>query len=276
MHIGAIMVFDPPPDGRPPSQEELCEHLVRRLGQLPRYGQRLSEPHTGGMSWPEWEEDPAFDLAGTSPVRQFPPREGHEELAEWSSGFFSQRLDRHRPLWEMAARRGTRRRSLGARHQDAPLDGRWRRLGRCGPPAARHDSGRGPPASLRRGGEWRAPSPVQAIARRPHLTRVHPARWPLAHAWAGLLPVESMVHAVQMGTHGALHPREALSNARSAVDVDRARGAARGAPARVSTCRSEHGAGSRSCASRWRTSRRSRALSAARSTTSCSPSPPVG
>ena len=28
-----------------------------------------------------------------------------------------------------------------------------------------------------------------------------------------------MVHAAQMGTHGALHPREALSNARSAVDL---------------------------------------------------------
>ena len=63
MHIGAIMVFDPPPDGRPPSREELCEHLMSRLGQLPRYGQRLSEPHTGGLSWPEWEDDPAFDIA---------------------------------------------------------------------------------------------------------------------------------------------------------------------------------------------------------------------
>jgi len=62
MHIGAILVFDPLPDGRPPSREELCQNLERRLGQLPRYLQRLSEPHTGGLSWPEREDDPAFDV----------------------------------------------------------------------------------------------------------------------------------------------------------------------------------------------------------------------
>ena len=62
MHIGGIMVFDPLPDGGPPSHEELCQHLASRLGQLPRYRQRLSEPHTGGLSWPEWEDDPAFDI----------------------------------------------------------------------------------------------------------------------------------------------------------------------------------------------------------------------
>ncbi len=47
MHTGAIMVFDPLPGGGSPSREELCQHLTIRLGQLPRYQQRLSEPHTG-------------------------------------------------------------------------------------------------------------------------------------------------------------------------------------------------------------------------------------
>src|SRR5450631_437090 len=102
MHIGGIMVFDPPPDGGLPSREELCQHVLSRLGQLPRYGQRLSEPHTGGMSWPEWEDDPAFDIARHVARAALPAPGGYEELAEWSSGFFSQRLDRHRPLWEMA------------------------------------------------------------------------------------------------------------------------------------------------------------------------------
>src|SRR5664280_99846 len=55
MHIGGVLVFDPLPDGGAPSREELCQHLAGRLGQLPRYRQRLSEPHTGGLSWPEWE-----------------------------------------------------------------------------------------------------------------------------------------------------------------------------------------------------------------------------
>jgi WS/DGAT/MGAT family acyltransferase len=41
----------------------------------------------------------------------------------------------------------------------------------------------------------------------------------LAHAWAGLLPVETIRQAAQMGAHGALHPREALRNARAALGV---------------------------------------------------------
>ncbi len=142
MHIGGIMVFDPLPDGGPPSREELCEHLASRLGELPRYRQRLSEPHTGGLSWPEWEDDSAFDIARHVARAALPPPGGYEELAEWASGFFSQRLDRHRPLWEMALVEGLADRSLGARAQDTPLDGRWRRLNRCRPPAARHHAGR--------------------------------------------------------------------------------------------------------------------------------------
>jgi WS/DGAT/MGAT family acyltransferase len=39
----------------------------------------------------------------------------------------------------------------------------------------------------------------------------------LARAWAGLLPLDSLVHAAQKGAHGVLHPREALESARSAV-----------------------------------------------------------
>ena len=82
------------------------------LGQLPRYRQRLSEPHTGGLSWPEWEDDPAFDLGKHVARAALPAPGGYEELQEWASGFFSQRLDRHRPLWEMAIVEGL-------------ADGRW-------------------------------------------------------------------------------------------------------------------------------------------------------
>ena len=28
MHIGGVLVFDPLPDGGPPSREELCQHLA--------------------------------------------------------------------------------------------------------------------------------------------------------------------------------------------------------------------------------------------------------
>jgi WS/DGAT/MGAT family acyltransferase len=39
------------------------------------------------------------------------------------------------------------------------------------------------------------------------------------HAWAGLLPVETIVHGAQMGARSAIHPREALRSARAALGV---------------------------------------------------------
>ena len=106
MHIGAIMVFEPPPDGSVPTREQLGRHLAHRLGRLPRYGQRLSEPHTGGLSWPAWEDDPDFDLKRHIAHAALPAPGGERELSEWSSQFFSQRLERHRPLWEMTLLEG--------------------------------------------------------------------------------------------------------------------------------------------------------------------------
>ena len=225
MHIGAIMVFDPPPDGRPPSHEELCEHLVRRLGQLPRYGQRLSEPHTGGLSWPEWEDDPAFDISRHVARAALPAPGGYKELSEWSSGFFSQRLDRHRPLWEMALVEGLAngRWALATKTHHSMVDG----VGSIdvgylildatadaaptapsSPSSASGASGGHTPPSL---GADRQPSAGHPTA--------PGALASLAHVWAGLLPIETMVHAAEMGTHGALHPREALRSARSAIDL---------------------------------------------------------
>ncbi len=219
MHIGAIMVFDPPPDGGPPSYGDLCEHLASRLGQLPRYGQRLSEPHTGGMSWPEWEADPAFDIRRHVARAALPAPGGYEELVEWSSGFFSQRLDRHRPLWEMALVEGLAdgRWALATKTHHCMVDGVGSvdvghlmldatadvtPTARSSPSSASGASGGHAPASF---GVDRQPSPGPLAS--------------LAHAWEGLLPIETAVLAAQMGTHGALHPREALRSARAAIDL---------------------------------------------------------
>jgi hypothetical protein len=49
MHTGVIMIFDPRPDAGSPSREEVCRYLASRLGQLSRYGQRLSEPTRGDV-----------------------------------------------------------------------------------------------------------------------------------------------------------------------------------------------------------------------------------
>jgi diacylglycerol O-acyltransferase / wax synthase len=99
MHIGAILVFETGERGVP-SLDELCEHFQRRLGALPRYRQRLSEPHTGGLTWPSWEEDPAFDLSAHVHRAALPAPGGDRELMEWASDYWSHRLDRRRPLWD--------------------------------------------------------------------------------------------------------------------------------------------------------------------------------
>ncbi len=222
MHIGGVLVFDPLPHGGPPSRAELCQHLASRLGQLPRYGQRLSEPHTGGLSWPEWEDDPAFDIGRHVTRAALPAPGGYDELQEWASGFFSQRLDRHRPLWEMAMVEGLAdgRWALAHKTHHSMVDG-------VGSVDVGHllldataDAGPATPSSPSSVSGASGGHPPSSFDARPTPLSQPTAPGPLAslaHAWAGLIPVDTIVHATQMGAHGVLHPRDALRSARSAL-----------------------------------------------------------
>jgi diacylglycerol O-acyltransferase / wax synthase len=216
MHIGGIMVFDALPDGRAPSHREICAHLEARLESLPRYRQRLSHPRTGGMNWPEWERDPHFELAGHVGRAALPAPGGEAELSEWASRFFSQRLDRHRPLWEMVIVEGLAggRWALAHKTHHCMVDGVGavevghvlldadataapkRGVGRQrAEPAASEASEADPPAaSFARG-------PLEALSR----------------AWAALLPLQAVVGATRLGAASALHPRVAMRRARAAV-----------------------------------------------------------
>lgn len=102
MHIGGVMVFDPPPEGDPPSVDDVRQDLLARLPNLPRWSQRLSAPHTGGLRWPTWEEDEEFEIANHVVAARIPEPRGEQELLGWAAGYYSQRLDRTRPLWEVA------------------------------------------------------------------------------------------------------------------------------------------------------------------------------
>ena len=101
MHIGWAMVFDPLPGGGTPSKAQLCHQLERRLELLPRFRHRLSNPRTGRFSWPSWEPDPSFDVAHHVRRATLPAPGGEAELLEWLGDFYSHRLDRAHPLWEM-------------------------------------------------------------------------------------------------------------------------------------------------------------------------------
>ena len=101
MHVGWAMIFDPLPAGGDPGVAAVRELLDARLSLLPRFRRRLSEPHTGGLSWPSWVEDDTFDVASHVRRASLPAPGGEEELLDWLGDFYSHRLDRAHPLWEM-------------------------------------------------------------------------------------------------------------------------------------------------------------------------------
>jgi diacylglycerol O-acyltransferase / wax synthase len=102
MSIGGVLVFDPPTGSGAPTVDELCVNLARGLGQLPRYSQRLSSSRTGGLAWPRWIDDDRFRIRDHVTHVVLPAPGGQAELCEWAGDFYSHRLDRTRPLWEMA------------------------------------------------------------------------------------------------------------------------------------------------------------------------------
>jgi WS/DGAT/MGAT family acyltransferase len=112
MHIGAALVFPALPEGGVPTIEDVCDRLAGRLGQLPRFSQKLSEPNVGGLRWPSWETDPALDLRRHIRREALPAPGGRDELLAWGAEFWSRQLLRDRPLWELVLLEGLE-------------DGRW-------------------------------------------------------------------------------------------------------------------------------------------------------
>jgi diacylglycerol O-acyltransferase len=66
------------------------------------YRQKLSPPRTGGLSWPSWEHDQRFELEAHVRHATLPSPGDEHEFLDWISDFYSHRLDRSRPLWEVA------------------------------------------------------------------------------------------------------------------------------------------------------------------------------
>jgi len=204
MHIGGVMVFDPLPDGTVPELEAVCANLASRLTMLPRYSERLSSERTGGLTWPHWQADSQFDIRNHVHRAALPAPGGDEELCEWAGDFFSHRLDRTRPLWEMALVEGLEHGcwALATKTHHCLVDG----VGSVGvaellldaePSPAPNDFAR--PETDEPDSLWRAllPQPPEAVS-------------DLARSGA---------RAAAAGIHAALHPRETLEKSRSLVEV---------------------------------------------------------
>ncbi len=101
MHIGWAMTFDHLPEGGTPTVDRIRGTLEDRLELLPHFRCRLSSPRTGGFSRPTWEPDDSFDIAAHVRHATLPAPGARVELLEWLGDFYSHRLDRARPLWEM-------------------------------------------------------------------------------------------------------------------------------------------------------------------------------
>jgi len=101
MHIGGVMLLEPQPGGGAPPIDLIRQDVIDRLPDLPRYTQRLSTPRTGGLHWPSWEDDRRFRVERHVRIAGLPAPAGVDELMEWAGDYYSQRLDRAKPLWEM-------------------------------------------------------------------------------------------------------------------------------------------------------------------------------
>jgi WS/DGAT/MGAT family acyltransferase len=101
MHIGALLVFHPPAGGGPPRIDDLRERLQERLPALPLYRCRLSQPTPTALHWPHWVEDAAFDIRRHVTEAVVPAPGEHEQLFAWAADYWSERLDRAYPLWDM-------------------------------------------------------------------------------------------------------------------------------------------------------------------------------
>jgi diacylglycerol O-acyltransferase len=204
MSIGGVLVFDPLPDGGTPSVEEVWADLAEKLQQLPRYAQRLSTPRTGGLAWPSWVSDEQFDIRNHVGHVALPAPGGRAELCDWAGDFYSHRLDRNRPLWEMALIEGLEggRWALAHKTHHCMVDG----VGSVDVGYLLLDSEPMP-------SEPSFPVPPQADV--PGLLRhaVPAPPQPLAQA------ARAGTHAAGAAMHAVLHPREAFARSRSLAEL---------------------------------------------------------
>ena len=200
MTLGGVMVFDPPAGGVAPTVEAVREHLVARLGELPRYMQRLSSTRTGSLAWPHWVPDEHFDIRHHVDRAELPAPGDEGQLCDWTAEFFSRPLDRTRPLWEMVLIDGLEsgRWALGWKTHHCLVDGvvavdLIALLLGPGPTAGTEPA---PPTRASREPAWRSSVP-EAAARA---------------ADAGLRVGSAAIHA-------AAHPREALDRSRRVAEL---------------------------------------------------------
>ncbi len=96
MHVGSLLILD----GPVPDYQDFCDHIESRLDQVPRYRQRIARIPIG-LARPYWVDDPHFVPSYHLRHTAIPQPGGEEQLRALAGRIMSQRLDPHRPLWEI-------------------------------------------------------------------------------------------------------------------------------------------------------------------------------
>src|SRR5216684_4019779 len=120
MHVGAAAVFE----GKAPPYRDFLRLIEARLGQVPRYRQRVQfVPFKQGR--PVWIDESQFDVEYHVRHTALPAPGGEEELKKLAGRLFSQALDRDKPLWEMwlVEGLGASRFAIVSKTHHAMLDG---------------------------------------------------------------------------------------------------------------------------------------------------------
>lgn len=100
MHVGGLLLFDPPPDAGPGFLRERLIEPSRAYEVRRPFNQRLARPY-GRAGVYHWVGDEAIDLDVHLRHLALPAPGRIRELLELVSTSHSTLLDRHRPLWEL-------------------------------------------------------------------------------------------------------------------------------------------------------------------------------
>lgn len=98
MHVGSVLVLDPPRGGF--DYDRLVDLVGNRIAYVPRYRRRIQEMPLGLMN-PLWVDDENFDVSYHVRRAALPRPGTAAQLEEFVGRVQSRPLDRSRPLWEV-------------------------------------------------------------------------------------------------------------------------------------------------------------------------------
>ena len=215
LHVAQACVFDAAASVHSYSFDRVRNLVADRLDRLPPFRKRLV-PAPLGLGHPAWIEDPDFDLDSHVYQVSVPSPGDLHALAEYSSAFISRRLERSRPLWEMAVVDGLEDGLVAGvtKVHHSTVDGAFG----AELTANLLDLEPNPPTELRAGTDWVPDAPPTSRQQAAALVG-DLVRWPLDMArTAGLVANTGLRVAVRNRLPGAVVPPSPFSAPRTEFD----------------------------------------------------------